>query len=484
VRRMMVMAVVATASAAVMSASASAAGWNCSATALSGQPVGTPVTANVGQTTCKAASGGANLPALPIPLQANVMSARTTLDGPTSQPAQQTAGATGEVASLSVGVPSGSAPIPTTTIPVPGMGDVDITQALASLLPPPPNPLVGVKLSSATASATCANGKPTLTGSSKVLGLTVAGQELPVDEAVTQVVNAIGGGTIDPSQLTSQPLPAPLNQIPLATLQPLLDALPPMAIPATVAQIKVTPGSQTESNGTLTQKGLQVFVALGGQTVADLTLGQASVSRGDVGCAQPVAAAQLACTTRKLALIDVLERNGYARLYGAADRRFIGKRVSIVASWSGKTVARPTVGKDGTFLAKGKLPPMAVRHSNRARYQAKIGEERSLRLKLFRRMLVTQLSSKSGKVTIKGRVVLPLGTPVQKITIKRRVSCTKNVVVKSLRPDSKGRFSITLGGPPSGQAAVYRLATKVRKNMHNRKLFPTFTLPRAVALRR
>jgi hypothetical protein len=142
------------------------------------------------------------------------------------------------------------------------------------------------------------------------------------------------------------------------------------------------------------------------------------------------------------------------------------------------------VARDGTFLAKGKLPPMALRRGNRARYQARIGKERSLRLKLFRRMLVTQLSSASGKVTIKGRVVLPLGQPIQRITIKRRVSCTKNVVVKSLRPDSKGRFSITLGGPPSGQAAVYRLATKVRKNLHNRKLFPTFTLPRAVELRR
>ena len=217
----------------------------------------------MGQTTCKAASGGVNLPPLPLPLQANVMSARTTLDGSATQPAQQTAGATGEVASLSVGVPSGSAPIPTTTIPVPGMGDVDITQALAGLLPPPPNPLVGVKLSSATASGSCVNGKPTLTGSSHVLGLTVAGQELPVDQAVTQVVNAIGGGTLDPSQLTSQPLPAPLNQIPLATLQPLLDALPDMAIPPTLAQIRVTPGSQTVQNGTLTQKGLQIFVALG-----------------------------------------------------------------------------------------------------------------------------------------------------------------------------------------------------------------------------
>ena len=364
------------------------------------------------------------------------------------------------------------------------MGNVDITQALAGLLPPPPNPLLAIKLSSATASGSCVNGKPRLTGSSHVLGLTVAGQELPVDQAVSQAVTAIGGGTLDPSQLTSQPLPAPLNQIPPATLQPLLDALPDMAIPPTLAQIRVTPGSQTVENGTLTQKGLQIFLALGGQTVADLTLGQASVSQGDVGCAQPVAAAQLQCTTRKLALIDVLERKGYARLYGAADRTLIGKRVNVVASWNGKTVARPVVRKDGTFLAKGKLPPMTLRHSNRARYQAKIGKERSLRLKLFRRMLVTELSSRSGKVTIKGHIVLPLGTPIQKITIKRRVSCTKNVVVKSLRPDSRGRFSITLGGPPSGQAAVYRLATKVRKNHHNRKLFPTFTLPRAVALKR
>jgi hypothetical protein len=485
VRKVLWVVVAAAASVTIMSASASAAGWNCSAIALSGQPVGTQVTANVGETTCKAASGGANLPALPLPLQANIMSARTTLDGSTTQPAQQTAGATGEVASLSVGIPTDAPnPIPTTALPVPGFGNFDITQALTALLPPPPNPLVAVKLSSATASGSCINGRPTLTGSSRVLGLTVAGQELPVDQAVTQAVNAIGGGTIDPSRLTSQPLPAPLDQIPVAAVQQALDQLPDIAVPATLAQIRITPGSQSVQNGTLTQKGLQVFVALGGQTVADLTLGQASVSQGDVGCAQPVSAAQLQCTTRKLALIDVLERKGYARLYGAADRSLIGKRVSIVGSWNGRTVARPTVARDGTFVAKGKLPPAALRHGNRARYQARIGKERSLRLKLFRRMLVTQLSSRSGKVTIKGRVVLPLGQPIQKITIKRRVSCTKNVVVKSLRPDSKGRFSITLGGPPSGQAAVYRLATKVRKNRNNRKLFPTFTLPRAVELRR
>jgi hypothetical protein len=154
-----------------------------------------------------------------------------------------------------------------------------------------------------------------------------------------------------------------------------------------------------------------------------------------------------------------------------------------VSSWNGKVVARPTVQRDGTFTAKGKLPPPALRHTNRARYQAKIGKEKSLRLKLFRRMLVTKMTSANGKVTIAGRVVLPLGHPVQTITIKRRVSCTKNVIAKTLHPDAKGRFSVTLGAPPSGQAAVYRLATRVRKNTHNPKLYPTFTLPRAVALK-
>jgi hypothetical protein len=481
-RKCLVTTVVVAGAALTTPAAAPAAGWNCSANAILGQPVGAPVAANVGAATCQAASAGGNLPALPIPLQANVMSARTTLDGPAGQVAQQTPSATGEVASLTVGVPSG-APIsvPTTAVPVPDFGNVDITSALRSMVPAAAGPLAAIQLSSATASGHCSNGVPALTGTSHVLGVTVAGQELPVDEAVTQIVNL--AGSLDPSQLSPSALPAPLNALPASQLQPLLDALPAVPFDAPV-QVKLTPGSQTRQNGTLTQKGLQIFLAIAGQTVADLTLGKATISQGDVSCAsQTLAGAQLACTTRKLALIDVLERRGYARLYGAADRRFIGKRVDVVSSWDGKVVARPKVQRDGTFTAKGKLPPLALRHSNRARYQAKIGKERSLRLKLFRRMLVTKMTSSNGKVTIAGRVVLPLGHPVQTITIKRRVSCTKNVVAKTLRPDSKGRFSVTLGAPPSGQAAVYRLATKVRKNTHNAKLFPTFTLPRAVALK-
>jgi hypothetical protein len=99
-------------------------------------------------------------------------------------------------------------------------------------------------------------------------------------------------------------------------------------------------------------------------------------------------------------------------------------------------------------------------------------------------MIVSRMTSSGGKVRIEGRVVLPLGHPVQKITIKRRVSCTKSIAVESVTPDSTGRFSVTIDGPPDGQAAVYRLGTKVRKSARNPKLFPTFTLPRAVELRR
>ncbi len=132
----------------------------------------------------------------------------------------------------------------------------------------------------------------------------------------------------------------------------------------------------------------------------------------------------------------------------------------------------------------GALPPRSLRASNRARYQARIGAERSLDLKLFRRMLVEQMSSRHGNVTIKGRVVGPLGRPLRAVTIKRRVSCTKEVTVKAVKPDASGRFAVTIPAPPTGQAAVYRLQTSVPKSARNPKLFPTFTLPRAVELRR
>ena len=485
---------IATLGAFALPASASAKPWNCEASVLDlglgPQPAQSPITANAGQTECKNATAGGTGPSLaPLPVSGNLLSARTTITPATGAPAAQKVTATGEIGSLSVG-PTGSLPVPLPppavppgqTITVPGVGTVDITAALQALVNAPNVELVGAKLASATASAQCSGGKPVYTGSAKVASLTVLGQELPTDAVVSQAINVVGGGSVDPSKIDISKLSAGPVALDPTVVQPILDQLPDVPIPPQVAQLNITPSSQTNVNGVFTQRGPRVQLALGGQSVLDLTLGRAQITGTD-SCAGAVAQAQLRCTTRKLVLVDVLERPGYVRLYGVADRKYIGKRVTIRSTYDNRVVATPKVSKAGTFLAKAKLPPRAIRHTNAARYQASIAKEKSLRLKLFRRMVVTQLTGKAGTVTIKGRVILPLGNPVQKIIIERRVSCSKSVTAKTLRPDRQGRFSVTLAAPKSTQTATYRLATKVRKNTHNRKLFPTFTLPRAVEVR-
>jgi hypothetical protein len=186
--------------------------------------------------------------------------------------------------------------------------------------------------------------------------------------------------------------------------------------------------------------------------------------------------------------VDVLQRNRRVALMGVADRRLIGRRVAIrfvrLRSTSrGRVVARTTVGRNGVFRATAPLPPQKLRRSNRARYQAVLWRERSLRLKLMRPMALTRVRSARGRVTITGRVLGPLDRPARPIVVRRRVSCSRTVVVRRLRPDSRGRFQVTLADPPRTLAATYRFETKVRRKTTNPKLLPTFTLPRSVEFR-
>ena len=111
-----------------------------------------------------------------------------------------------------------------------------------------------------------------------------------------------------------------------------------------------------------------------------------------------------------------------------------------------------------------------------------LGREKSLNLKLERRMALERLSSRGGKVTVAGRVTRPLGVPTQAITLTRRVSCRDSEVVARFKPKADGTFAVTVAAPKGQSAAVYRLATKVRKTPSSRKLFPTFTLPQGVDL--
>jgi hypothetical protein len=173
---------------------------------------------------------------------------------------------------------------------------------------------------------------------------------------------------------------------------------------------------------------------------------------------------------------------------GVADRRLIGRTVDIRFATlrrnsRGRRVARVRIGRNGVFRTTAPLPPLSLRRSNRARYQAVLGRERSLGLKLVRRMVVTSVRGARGRVTVTGRVIGPLADPVAPVVVRRRVSCSRTVAVRRVRPNRAGRFRVTLAGPPRTLAATYRSETKVRRTSTNPKLFPTFTLPRSVEFR-
>ena len=194
------------------------------------------------------------------------------------------------------------------------------------------------------------------------------------------------------------------------------------------------------------------------------------------------AALLLACSDRRIVLEDVYPEGRRVRLIGVADKQFAGKTVSLVFAATGKTVARAKVQPDGSFSASAPLPAAKLRNSNKARYQAQIGAQRSLNLKLARRLLVTSVKAAGGMVTIKGRVVGPLAASAKDrvIALQQVLACSKTKRIATLKPRANGSFAVTVPAPVGQRAAVYRLSTRVRESTRAKRLTETFTLPRAV----
>lgn len=525
-----------------VSAPAQAAALQCSASALRGavlgQPALEPVVANGGDVACasKVAGGAAASAALSaLPLNATVLGAATTVTAPDVAKEKQAALAQGGLAALTVkALPTLPITLPTASIP-PSVGSItiptpplvaalgtiltpipstltfDLTAAVNALLPNGQLPNVEVvSLGSAVAYAgyACQRGVATKYGLSQVADLKVLGQTVPTDVALDQVLSLIDTQNIDLTQLNPALIPLPTGLSPLvstlltpllSTVQslvvgPLIAALPPISIPATVANVKLTPSSQTVTGDRLVQQGPRLQVSILGQSIADVIVGEAIIAGTDgVDCTPaaaptvpPETAADLAleCTTRSLVLVDVLRQGNRVKLLGAADRKLAGRTVSLRLAAQNRTVATAKIAPDGSFSALAPLPPKAIRSTNAARYQAVLGTEKSLDLKLERRMIVSSLSAEGGKVTIAGRVTLPLSKPTSSITLTRRVSCKRSEVVKRFLPKADGTFSVTVPAPSGEAAAVYRLATRVRRTVRSMTTSPTFTLPRGVNLTR
>jgi hypothetical protein len=468
--------------------------FRCEASALRGTVQGNSVEPSVagrGSSSCQTSQSGLSVPLPPL-ISASLVSASTVFD-----PAG-TASATGALADFGL--------VTTTNALAPSVakGDLAIDKALATVpsltLPGVPNfssairdalraqaraqaadtSLLSVRAVSATATASCQNGSPALSGSSAVAGVTLAGTELPVNKVVEQAIRVFGGGSVDPSQLDPAALGVPAELA--GPARTLLDQIPTVEIPKALADVKITPGEQVRGGDTLTQRALRISAAIGGQSLLDVVLGEATV--GVVGTCPGASVADeiLRCTDRALVLVDVLEHRRRVLLIGAANRNYAGKRIAIRLRATGRVVARAKVLADGSFRTTAALPPDSIRYTNRARYQAQYKRERSLPLKLHRRMIVDRMTMANGKVTIAGRVIRPLASPVRKLTLKRRVSCKKLAVIKRFMPHRDGRFRVTVKAPAGQTAAVYRLQTRVRKFVTNPKTYPTFTLPRGVNL--
>ncbi|HUS22443.1 MAG TPA: hypothetical protein VMZ66_10580 [Aeromicrobium sp.] len=427
------------------------------------------------------------------------------------------------------------------SVAIDGAGGLD--SALATLLPDgrlPNVDLLRVQGAIARAAGACRNGAAVVSGSSTVSGITVFGQSIPVGTVVDQVLTLINAASIDPSSLGLPAIelgltPAQrelINGVPAAkdaldaaiaaaraALRNALDSLAPISVlDPTVARVRVTPGARTQDATSVTQRALNIAVTIAGQSVVDAVIGEARASSAGVDCDDPVidpnaitqdkagsgtggglitvpgikapidpdtpAGATLQCSTRRLVLVDVLERDHRVRLNGVADPALAGKRVAIVFEGTGRVVAHAKVARNGWFDTTAPLPPVNLRDTNDARYRAKLGEDESINLKLRRRMVLKSIDSEDGSVTISGRVLPPLGVPLEAITLSRRVSCEKEQVVARFKPRPDGFFRVTVKAPKGVGAAVYRMTTQVRFSAAGSALFETYTLPRAVELNR
>ena len=499
---------------AVPAIAQAAPAFTCEASALRGTVLGQavePVVFGRGQS-CRTGQATPTL-ALPELLDANVLVAAGTKTDDALKPAATAAGGLAGarvklLPSLPIRLPieavqAAVAAVPPLSVPIPALGpllpptnaSVDIRAALAALLPDgllPQADLLSAGVLSSLAGASCATGDLTLAGSSSVAGLRLLGQPIDVDGALQQNVNVIDSASIDPSKIDLSKVTVTVpgtnapNLVPPAVLQaaiqPLLDALPNIEIPAAVAQVKLTAAEQTKTGTSLTQRALRVQATLLGLNLLDVVVGEAKVTAtGDCPAASGVQPAELQCTDRKLVLLDVFEERGRVRLRGAANKSFVGKSIDIKFRAGGnRVVARAKVAGNGSFTTTAALPPGRVRGTNAARYTAVRGDERSLPLKLVRRMRTSSVRSAGGTVTIRGRVSLPLAAPTQEIRLIRRVACGKAQLIKRFKPKADGSFVVRVKA--SSRPAVYRAVTRVRKVRTNPKTYPTFTLPRGIDL--
>jgi hypothetical protein len=229
--------------------------------------------------------------------------------------------------------------------------------------------------------------------------------------------------------------------------------------------------------------------------------GDGKIDRQDSGCVlnnvylprknSEASIAPLAqCARGDLRLTDVYGRGRRTVLRGVAGPNSVGATVGLYAL-SGKRVATATVRGDLSFSTTAALPARSIRNTNSARFQARLGRERSARLKFARRMTGTVARRLDPvRVQIGGRITGPLAKPVAGVVVRASARCPSasfrgTVVARGIRVRPNGRWTanITLPAALRGSRVFLRAETRVRRTTRNPKTYRTFSLIQGVGLR-
>ena len=504
----------ATAAVALPAAPAQADGFGCTASPLRATVLGEVLEPVRAGSTAACEPVTKALDALGAPLAADGVGARTGMSDGKAVAATRLSGfEAGSVASLLPALPQVPLPAGIGALPValpasaqllglPSLLTVDATEAARALIEErklPAVPAAAADLVELGAGAACDAGRAVLDSLAQVQGLRALGQALPTDRPVDTAMPLAPAQLVDFSTLDvdavalpgglslADPLVGPILRTALETA---VGGLPALSVPAEVAHVVVEPAAREQDGDSLRQIGPRVRVSALGRELVDLTLGDALVSAlcdpvasivapAEAPPVSPAAEEALSCAKSDVVLTDVVEKDGKVKLVGLADARFVGRTVDLVLTSSGRKVATAVVQPDGWFRARAPLPANRIRWTNKARYQAVIEGERSMALKLHRRMRITRMKPGAGHLTITGRIYGDMGD--DRVVISRRVDCIRDVEVTTVKPGRDGRWRVTLPVPDGVDAATYRATTTVLKG-EREKRFRTFSLPGHVAL--
>jgi hypothetical protein len=137
-----------------------------------------------------------------------------------------------------------------------------------------------------------------------------------------------------------------------------------------------------------------------------------------------------------------------------------------------------TPNANGEFVARVKRPP--ARFFNKVRYRARVGQFRSVALKLPQSLETRSVRRVGELIEVRGRVKRALLGPKREPVVIKRLLCGRLTTVGSARPNRRGAYVVRFAAPAGSEAALYRAETRVRARPGSRRLVRQFA--RAVGI--